>query len=68
MKLKIIKQFNEILKYGSDFIKNLVTEKLEEMEEDEKITEKLRKKYIKVPGKSIKRACNKSRKLKYYIF
>lgn len=68
MKLKIIKQFNEILKYGSDFIKNLVTEKLEEMEEDEKITEKLRKKYIKVPGKSIKRAYNKSRKLKYYIF
>lgn len=68
MKLKIIKQFNEILKYSSDFIKKLVTEKLEEMEENEKITEKLRKKYIKVPGKSIKRACNKSRKLKYYIF
>lgn len=68
MKLKIIKQFNEILKYGSDFIKKLVTEKLEEMKENEKITEKLRKKYIKVPGKSIKRACNKSRKLKYYIF
>jgi hypothetical protein len=45
MKLKIIKQFNEILKYGSDFIKNLVTEKLEEMEEDEKITEKEEKKY-----------------------
>ena len=68
MKLKIIKQFNEILKSDSNFIKNLVTEKLEEMKENEKITEKLRKKYIKVPGKSIKRACNKSRKLKYYIF
>lgn len=45
MKLKIIKQFNEIFKYGSDFIKNLVTEKLEEIEEDEKITEKEEKKY-----------------------
>ena len=67
MKLKIIKQFNEILKYGSDFIKNLVTEKLEEMEEDEKITEKEEKKILK-SEKSIKRACNKSRKLKYYIF
>ena len=45
MKLKIIKQFNEILKSDSNFIKNLVTEKLEEMEEDEKITEKEEKKY-----------------------
>ena len=41
------KQLNKILKYGSDFIKNLVTEKLEEMEEDEKITEK-EEKNIKV--------------------
>ena len=47
MNLKIIKRFNEILKYGSDFIKNLATEKLEEMEEDEKITEK-EEKNIKV--------------------
>ena len=52
MKLKIIKQLNKILKSDSNFIKNLVTEKLEEMKENEKITE----------------ACNKSRKLKYYIF
>lgn len=45
MKLKIIKQFNEILKSDSNFIKNLVTEKLEEMKENEKITEKEEKKY-----------------------
>lgn len=45
MKLKIIKQFDEIFKSDSNFIKNLVTEKLEEMEEDEKITEKEEKKY-----------------------
>jgi len=45
MKLKIIKQLNKILKSDSNFIKNLVTEKLEEMEEDEKITEKEEKKY-----------------------
>lgn len=47
MKLKIIKQLNKILKSDSNFIKNLVTEKLEEMEEDEKITEK-EEKNIKV--------------------
>lgn len=39
------KQLNKILKSDSNFIKNLVTEKLEEMEEDEKITEKEEKKY-----------------------
>lgn len=45
MKLKIIKQLNKILKSDSNFIKNLVTEKLEEMKENEKITEKEEKKY-----------------------